>query len=96
MVNKLKLNVSKSNCMLIGSRQRSSGKCLHLMLNGDVLRQTSAIKYLGVYIDQHLTWNAHIDYVLNRVRGIVLIGLGLLLVRFCICCIKLIWHANLH
>ena len=69
MVNRLKLNVSKSHCMLIGSRQRTGGKCLHLRLNGDVLRQLSSIKYLGVHIDQHLTWSTHIDSVLNKVRG---------------------------
>ena len=59
--------------MLIGSRQRTGGKCLHLMLNGDVLRQVSTTKYiyLGVHIDQHLTWNTHITYMLNinRIRS---------------------------
>ena len=55
--------------MLIGSRQRIGGKHLHLMLSGDALRQVSITKYLGIHIDQHLTWNTHIDYILNRVRG---------------------------
>ena len=68
-VNRLKLNVSKSQCMLIGSRQRIGEKCLHLMLSGDALRQVSTTKYLGIHIDQHLTWNSHMDYILNRVRG---------------------------
>ena len=40
-----------------------------MRLNGDVLRQLSSIKYLGVHIDQHLTWSTHIDSVLNKVRG---------------------------
>ena len=48
MVNRLKLNVLKPHCMLIGSRQRTGGKYLHLMLDGDVLRQISTTKYLGV------------------------------------------------
>ena len=39
------------------------------MLDGDVLRQISTTKYLGVHIDQHLTWNTHIDYILSRIRG---------------------------
>ena len=69
IVNRLKLNISKSHCMLIGSRQRTGGKCLHLMLNGDVLREVSTKKYLGVHIDQHLTWNTHITYMLNRIRS---------------------------
>ena len=27
------------------------------------------MKHLGVYIDQHLTWKCHVEYVLCRVRG---------------------------
>ena len=73
IVNRLKQNVSKSHCMLIGSRQRTGGKCLHLMLNGDVLRQVSMTKYLDVHIDQHLTWNTHITYMLNRIRSKLLL-----------------------
>jgi len=56
-------------CMLIGSRQRLEGKSLHLSLNGNVLKQVSSTKYLGLYIDQHLTWQDHIDYIMKRVRG---------------------------
>ena len=42
----------------------------HLHNNGNVLKQVSFAKYLGVCIDQRLTWQTHtIDYVLRRVRG---------------------------
>ena len=68
MVNRLKLNVTKSYFMLIGLRQRTGGNHLHLILNGDILKQVPVTKYLGVYIDQHLTWNTHVEYVLNRIR----------------------------
>jgi len=49
--NKLKLNVVKSLCMLIGSHQRTSGKCLNLLLDGAAVDTT---RYLGVYFDQCL------------------------------------------
>ena len=52
--------------MLIGSHQRVSGKCLNLFLNNSALKQVSVTKYLGLYFD--LTWNFHINYVLQRVR----------------------------
>ena len=68
-VNRLKLNVTKLMCMLIGSRQRVGSKTLCLSLNGNVLKQVPSAKYLGVYIDQHLTWQSHIDYILRRVRA---------------------------
>ena len=67
-VNRLKLNVSKSLCMLIGSRQRTGGLDRVITLDGIVLRQVCSTKYLGVYLDQHLTWQAHVDYVLSSVR----------------------------
>ena len=68
-VNRLKLNITKSVCMLIGLQQRVGSKTLCLSLNGSVLKQVSSTKYLGVYIDQHLTWQTHIDYILRLARG---------------------------
>ena len=81
VVNRLKLNVNKSMCMLIGSQQRVGGKTLCLSLNGSLLKQVSSTKYLGVCTDHYLTWQNHIDYVLKTVRGrfILLIALILLL-----------------
>jgi len=66
VVNKLKLNVVKSLCMLNGSRQRISGQ---LVLDGAALKPVCTAKYLGVYFDQHLHWDTHVNYVLKGVRG---------------------------
>jgi len=41
-------------------------KSLSLSVDGHVLQQVSSIKYLGLCIDQHLTWQNHIDYVSER------------------------------
>ena len=68
VTNKLKLNIVKSLCMLIGSYQRISGNCLNLFLNNSALKQVSCTKYLGVFFDHHLTWESHFNYVLQRVR----------------------------
>ena len=68
VANKLKLNIVKSLCMLIGSRQRISGKSLNLFLDNSALKQLSVARYLGVYFDRYLTWDSHINYVLQRVR----------------------------
>jgi len=46
---------------MIGS---PGGTTLCLSVNGSALKQVSSHKYLGVYIDQYLTWQSHIDYVL--------------------------------
>ena len=39
-----------------------------LFPDNSALKQVSGTKYLGVYFDHHLTWESHINYVLQRVR----------------------------
>lgn len=36
----------------------------------DIL-QTDSIKYLGIYIDQHLRWDDHVNKLLQKLRGII-------------------------
>ena len=50
------LNVGKSNCMLIGSRQRVANKTLHVSAGGNRLTQVNSVRYLGVFIDSTLSW----------------------------------------
>ena len=64
----MKLNIVKSLCMLIGSYHRISGKCPNLFLSNSALKQVSYTKHLGVFFDHHLTWEPHINYVLQSVR----------------------------
>ena len=33
--------------------------------------RTNKIKYLGIYIDQHLKWDAHIEYIVKKLRCII-------------------------
>ncbi|KAJ8970982.1 hypothetical protein NQ317_003853, partial [Molorchus minor] len=35
------------------------------------IRRTNRIKYLGIYIDSHLRWDEHINYVVNKIRKIL-------------------------
>lgn len=67
--NRLKFNSKKSVVMLVGSRQKIGDKSIRITINGTQLDQVSVIKYLGVMIDKHLTWDAHTDFVLNRTRN---------------------------
>ena len=50
------LNVDKSNCMLIGSRQRVADKVLSVSVGGNVLTQVNSVRYLGILIDPVLSW----------------------------------------
>ena len=42
----------------------------HYYLNNISIKDTNHIKYLGVYIDNKLTWNKHIDFVVNKATNV--------------------------
>ena len=48
------------------SRQRPQ---LNVNINGKPLEQCSSYKYLGVHIDEKLTWKPHIEYVCKKVSN---------------------------
>ena len=52
--------------MLIGSRQKL--KDHNVSIGGMPLPHVISTKYLGVIIDQHLTWRCHIEYILKKIR----------------------------
>ena len=74
--NKLTLNASKTEFMLIGSRQRLS--TFHnppsLMINGAPITRVTSTKSLGVHIDQTLSWNVHVENLCKKIAS----GIGAL------------------
>ena len=69
-VNRLALNVSKTNFVIF----RANKPLYHnvtLIMNRKAIEQTSHVKYLGVFVDEHLNWNHHISHVAKKIgRGI--------------------------
>ena len=70
--NKLSLNVAKTNCMLIVTKQKHSylkyrNENLHLTMRSKELEVIQKNKYLGVVIDNSLNWKEHIKSVSAKV-----------------------------
>ena len=65
-VNKLSLNLSKTNFMIFHPRQKKVNVNVPLTLENTVIKQVTETKFLGVLIDQHLSWKPHIDFVLKK------------------------------
>lgn len=55
--NRLTLNATKTEFMLIDPRQRT----FELSIGNVPIEQVSSVKSLGIYIDENLTWHSHID-----------------------------------
>ena len=65
--NKLTLNASKSVCLIFNLRDYLAD--LKLMMNGVELPILSETKFLGVWIDNKLTWKRHVDEVVKRIKN---------------------------
>ena len=68
--NKLSVNINKSNVMLIGSSRQIndlSAVNLSISLGEYQLNQIQSTKYLGVTIDNNLTWNEHVGNLSSKI-----------------------------
>ena len=52
---------------MVGSRQKLQNHDLIVTIDGRPLSHVSSFKYLGLYIDENLTWHEHTTSVLQRV-----------------------------
>ena len=66
-VNKLSLNLTKTNFMIFHPRQKKVNVNVPLTLENAVIKQGSETKFLGVLIDQLLSWKPHIDFVSKKI-----------------------------
>ena len=77
-VNKLSLNIAKTELMLIGSRQRLAsttiGHSLTVQIEGHEIDRVPHTKSLGLYINQNLSWYKHV----NKTAKIISSGMGAL------------------
>lgn len=71
IANKLTLNKSKTEFMLIGSHQRLSTfeNSPNLVLDNSSIKQVTDSKSLGVCVDHHLSWNAHITNISKKIAS---------------------------
>lgn len=65
--NNLKLNVSKTKILVIDNHNNENLKhFLGINFNGELIKREKSIKYLGLIIDEKLTWNDHVKLLKNK------------------------------
>ena len=69
--NKLTLNTSKSSFTIFKSCRKKINNLPNSIdfLNYKIERKSS-VKFLGVILDEHLTWNQHINELCNKLRSL--------------------------
>ena len=64
--NKLTLNLEKTICLLF----QQSGSCKELEINIDTvtIRTSKETKFLGMWLDRHLTWSTHVQKLITKLK----------------------------
>ena len=66
-VNKLTLNISKTNFMLFTNHNVQSPSDIKICIKGQNIERVKVTKFLGVLIDEKLSWKEHISLVHNKI-----------------------------
>ena len=66
VANKLSLNVKKSNVLLFRTKNNKNTLNINLMLNGIPIEEKLEAKYLGVILDNKLSYESHIKQVRSK------------------------------
>ena len=66
-VNKLSLNIGKTHYIIFKGKRKSKTHNVDIKLNDVTLKKVNQTKFLGVLVDESLTWKVHIDYTAGKV-----------------------------
>ena len=69
--NKLSLNAKKSNCIIFQPRQKRERLDFSITLNSTHINRVKEVVFLGVVLDEHVTWKPHISRIANKVSKAV-------------------------
>ena len=73
--NKMSLNVEKTHYMIFKPRGKLVVRDQDIVIDGNIIEEVDRTKFLGVHIDNALTWKYHIDHICSKVSkntGIIL------------------------
>ena len=75
IANKLSINFEKTNYMLFKVNAKNNRVIkesnFQIAINNIVINRVNNIKYLGVWIDENLTWNIHVDKLVSKVQTLI-------------------------
>ena len=70
--NKLSLNIDKTKCMLFPpSKNHTPDQPCIITINNNQIEVVNQIRFLGVLIDNLLTWTPHIDNIIKKLSQII-------------------------
>jgi len=72
--NKLSLKIKKTNYMIFSNRKKVANEIQNIEIDKSVVTRVKECKFLGVIIDEHLSWTYHINLISSKIDE----GIGIL------------------
>ena len=72
-VDKLSLNTTKTKYIIFRSRNKKFNHDLDISINEENIKQVKNIIFLGIVIDEFLTWHDHIDLIKKKLSNVQLL-----------------------
>ena len=72
-LNKLSLNAQKTKLMVFHRKQKHVDE-INVQINGTKIKRVESFNFLGIMLDENLTWKSHIEIVgkkISKVTGIL-------------------------
>jgi hypothetical protein len=64
--NRLSLNVKKTHVMVFGSNTKRNSSNIKIVIENQEIEIVEKTKFLGIILDQALTWKQHISYIATK------------------------------
>ena len=61
--NRISLNVAKAEVIIFRRKKKKLDFDLNLKIREKKLQESSYVKYLGIYLDEHLDWSSNINHL---------------------------------
>jgi hypothetical protein len=68
--NLLTRNATKTSYIIFSAKNKKVSSHTKLTINGETLSRTDKEKYLGLILDQNLTWNAHLLFLKSKLSSL--------------------------
>ena len=64
-------NVKKCSFMVFKSHKKQLKTNLTIKLSNQIIQTVDKTKFLGIVIDQHLTWKSHIEFIASKIPSAI-------------------------
>ena len=66
IANKISLNTDKTEIIVFKNKNKKISKKLNFRISGQKIKPTNALKYLGVILEENLSWEKHLNTLVKR------------------------------